>query len=430
MKWSAKLPLVIGILGLIVLVGGFGTWATFSNLSGAIIASGAVEVDRNRQVVQHPDGGVVAAIRVDEGDLVTKGDVLVELDATLLASELAITESNLFELMARRGRLEAERDEAEQLTFDPDLIAAGETTPEVQALIDGQARLFEARKNTQAKEFEQLSKRRDQINSQIEGISAQQEALGIQSNLLKEELENQQSLLKKGLAKASSVLNLQRQEADILGNLGNLTAAKAESEGRITELEIEIIRRQTARREEAITQLRELQFRENTTAEQRRGIQERLSRMNITAPVSGVVYGLSVFAPRSVIRPADPVMYLVPQDRPLVVASQVDPIHVDQVFVGQEVIVRLSAFDQRTTPELFGKVIQLSADAFTDQTTQASFYRAEIVLNPGELAKLPEGRALIPGMPVESFIRTEDRSPIAYLTQPLVDYFRKALREG
>lgn len=430
MRWSATRHLLLGFFGLFVLLGGFIAWSTLSNLSGAIIASGQVEVDRNRQIVQHVDGGVVAELIVDEGDMVAEGDILLRLDDTLLSSELAITEAQLFELMARRGRLEAERDNTKSISFEQELLAAGDASPEVRSLIDGQTRLFEARLTTLSSEFDQLRKRRDQIDSQIEGIVAQQEALAKQSDLLAEELKGQQDLLKKGLTRASSVLALQRQEADILGNLGNLTAAKAEAEGRITELDIEIIRRQTTRREEAISQLRELQFRENTSAEQRRSIMERLARMEIRAPVSGIVYGLTVFGARSVIRPADPVLYLVPQDRPLVIASQVEPIHIDQVYVGQEVIVRLAAFDQRTTPEMFGKVIQLSADAFTNQATQASFYRAEIVLNPGELDKLPAGRVLIPGMPVESFIRTEDRSPLAYLTKPLTDYFARALRES
>ena len=430
MQWSAWRPLIVGFVGLFILVGGFGTWATMANLSGAVISSGQIEVDRNRQIVQHPDGGVVAQIHVQEGQFVQKGEVLLSLDRTLLASELSITESQLFELMARRGRLEAERDDLADITFDPELLDQVKISEEISAVAAGQQRLFVARKDTQAQEFQQLRKRRDQIESQIAGLNAQQEALSIQSGLLAQELKSQQDLLKKGLTRASSVLTLQRQEADILGNLGNLTAAKAESQGRITELEIEIIRRKTTRREEAIAELRELQFRENTTAEQRRGISARLNRMEMKAPVSGIVYGLTVFGAQSVVRPADPVLYLVPQDRPLVIASQVDPLHIDQVFVGQEVIVRIAAFDQRTTPELYGQVTQLSADAFTDQSTQASFYRAEIVLNPGELAKLPEGRNLIPGMPVESFIRTEDRSPAAYLTKPLTDYFVRALRES
>ncbi|MEL6690256.1 MAG: HlyD family efflux transporter periplasmic adaptor subunit, partial [Pseudomonadota bacterium] len=205
--------------------------------------------------------------------------------------------------------------------------------------------------------------------------------------------------------------------------------ARAQSEGRMTEIEIEIIKLGSDRREEAITLLRDIQFRELELTERRQTLLERLNRLDITAPVSGVVYGLSVFAERSVVRPAEPVLFIVPQDRPLVIAAQVNPINIDQVFVGQNVTLRFSALDQRTTPELEGEVVQLSADAFQDEATQQSFYRAEIILSEGQIARLPEGSTLIPGMPVESFIRTEDRTPIAYLVKPVADYFSRAFRE-
>jgi HlyD family secretion protein len=156
----------------------------------------------------------------------------------------------------------------------------------------------------------------------------------------------------------------------------------------------------------------------------------QLSRLDIRSPVAGVVYGMQVFALQSVIRPADPVLYVVPQDRPLVVASQVPTIHVDQVYPGQEVNLRFSAFDQRTTPELVGRVTQISADAFQDDATGVAYYRTEIVLAEGEIDKLPANVALIPGMPVDAYLRTQDRTPLAYLVKPLSDYFVKAFRES
>ncbi|MCI5042365.1 MAG: HlyD family secretion protein, partial [Donghicola eburneus] len=133
---------------------------------------------------------------------------------------------------------------------------------------------------------------------------------------------------------------------------------------------------------------------------------------------------------RSVIRPADPLLYLIPQDRPLVITAQVPTIHIDKLLLGQDVTLRFAALDQRTTPELFGHVVKISADAFEDEQTRASYYRTEILLNDGELARLPEGTSLIPGMPVETFIRTADRTPLVYLTKPLTDYFAKAFRES
>ena len=215
--WSARRPVLIGLFGLLLLVGGFGTWAVVSNIAGAIIASGRIEVDRNRQVVQHPDGGVVAEIQVDEGDTVELGEVLIKLDANLLRSELLIAEGQLFELMARRGRLEAERDGESVLTFDEELTTAASGRAEVADLIAGQERLFEARKASVARETEQLEKRRSQISNQIDGIKAQQDSLKRQIELIGKELSNQRSLLDKGLAQAGTVRNLERASADLDG---------------------------------------------------------------------------------------------------------------------------------------------------------------------------------------------------------------------
>ncbi|MAU52826.1 MAG: RTX toxin [Roseovarius sp.] len=427
--WSARGPLLAGLVGLVVLLGGFGTWAGMTRISGAVIASGRVEVDRNRQVVQHPDGGVVAEIAVTEGDRVTAGQVLLRLDPTELASQLAIAENQLAELMARRARLEAERDGRETLVFDPLLLEMTKANSDAADLMRGQETLMAARAETVAARIEQLGKRREQIVDQIAGIDAQQSALARQSALIARELTDQQSLLDRGLAQATRVLSLQREAARLDGTMGELAAQKAQAEGRITELELEILRLRTDRREEAITSLRDLQFRELELREQRRALLEQMNRLDITAPVSGLVYNLQVFAPRSVIRPADPILYIIPQDRPLVINARVEAIHVDKLHVGQEVTLRFSALDQRTTPELFGHVVQISADAFEDEATRISYYRAEVVLNDGEMARLPEGVTLLPGMPVETFIRTEDRTPIAYLVKPFTDYLAKAFRE-
>ena len=428
--WSARRPIIIGMIGLILLVGGFGTWSVMSSIAGAVVATGQIEVDQNRQVVQHLDGGIVSEILVEEGDVVAEGALLLRLDANRLKSQLVITEGQLFELVARRGRLEAERDETDSIAFDADLIEMAGTRPEVGEFMDGQARLFFARQDSVARETEQLEKRRAQIRDQIVGIKSQQESLALQLELIGEELKNQQTLLDRGLAQAGTVLNLRRTSADLQGSLGELIATEAQAEGRITETEIEILKLGTRQREEAITRLRDLRYQELELAETRRSLIEQLDRLDITAPASGIVYGLQVHTPRSVIRPAEPVLYLVPQDRPLVVAAQVSPINIDEVYVGQSVSLRFSALDQRETPELFGVVTLISADAFEDEASRQSYYRAEIELKEGEIEKLPQGVVLVPGMPVESYIRTADHSPLTYLVKPLADYFFKAFRES
>ncbi len=427
-QWSALRPVIIGMIALTLLVGGFGGWAAFTNIAGAIIAPGQIEVDQNRQVVQHPDGGVVAAIMVQEGETVAAGDILIKLDATLLQSQLTITENQLFELMARRGRLTAERDDKNEISFDPLLIEMAERYPDAAELMDGQRRLLSARADTTLSETSQLGKRRAQIEEQIIGIVAQQSALSEQIDLIAEERESQQILLDKGLAQTSRLLSLRREESRLTGTLGELIAQKAQAEGRMTEIDIELVKLTAQRREEAITTLRDLQYRELELREKRAALTEQLSRLDIIAPVAGVVYGLQVFAPRSVLRAAEPALHIIPQDRPLVVSARVNPTDIDMLHPGQSVVLRFSALDQRRTPELIGQVERISADAFKDESTQVSYYRARISIDEEQRARLPVDVTLVPGMPVEAFIRTGDMSPIAYLTKPLTDYFARAFR--
>ena len=429
-KWSASRPLFFGFLGLLVLVGGFGFWSVTSNIAGAIIASGQIEVDRNRQVVQHDTGGTVQEIFVDEGDLVKAGDLLITLDPQQARSELTLIEGQLFELMARRGRLEAQRDESTRIEFPQALIEAGASNLDAQELMDGQTNLFNARRDSIDREIEQLGKQRNQIEDQIAGIRAQEASIVAQLELIEPQLANQQTLLDKGLAQAASVLRLQREKAQLTGEVGRLIATRAQAEGRITEIEIIGLKLGTSGREEAITQLREIRYRELSLVEQRRALLAQIDRLDIRAPVSGIVYEMQVTTPRSVIRPADPLLFLVPQDRPLVIVAQVNPTNVDEISVGQEVNLRLSSLDQRTTPELKGQVILISADALDDKTTGARYFRAEITLSPGEMERLPQGTQLVPGMPVDAFIKTGDRSPLTYLLKPVTDYFVKSWRES
>ncbi len=426
---SARGPLYFGMAMLALLVFGFGWWSFGATLSGAIIAPGQIEIDQNRQVVQHPDGGVVAAIHVKEGDRVAAGDVLISLDPTLLATDLSIVEGQLHEAMARRARLAAERDGAEAPVFDAELLAIAALDPAVAELVEGQRSLFAASRATRAQERAQLARRQTQIASQIDGIEAQRVSVERQLDLIEEELAAQQSLLDRGLAQAPRVLALQREEASLSGRIGELVAAAAEFDGRRTEIDLEILKLDSQVRESAISMLRDLQVTEAELRQQRNALRERLARLDIRAPASGIVYGLTVFAERAVIRPAEPLLFVIPQDRPLVVASRVQPINGDEVWPGQDVRLRIAALDARSTPELQGRVLAISADLFTDERTGNAYYRAEIELPPEERARLGEV-TLLPGMPVEAFIRTRDRRPVDYLLEPLTRYLSRAMREG
>lgn len=429
--FSMRLPMTVGLIACLVLVGGFGSWAAFSQISGAVIASGQIEVDLNRQVVQHPDGGVVEEILVDEADRVEAGDLLVRLDGTLLTSQRAAIEAELFELLASKARLVAEQTGASEITgFDPELVALAPERADIADLIAGQISLFEARAVSVASEIEQLAQQTEQIERQVDGLEAQKVALARQIELINRELADQQSLFDRGLAQATRVLALEREAARLGGQQGQLTAQIAQSRGRQSEIEVLILRLQSQRREEAIAQLRDVVVREGRLREERAQVNERLDRLEIRAPVTGLVYDLTVFARRAVVRPADPLLYIVPQDRPLLIAARVAPIDIDEITLNQDVLLRFPALPSRETPEMQGRVVRISADAFVDEATRLAYYRAEIVLKEGEAAKFPPGTTLIPGMPVEAFIRTDDRTPLTYLVKPFMDYFARAFRES
>ncbi|MEP1199511.1 HlyD family type I secretion periplasmic adaptor subunit [Tateyamaria sp.] len=428
-KWKATGPLLVGAGALIVLVGVLGYWSVNARIAGAVIASGMIQVESNRQVLQHPQGGVVGELLVKDGDIVASGDVVLRFDDRQLRSELAILEGQLFELLARKARLQAERDGLNALPAPDGLLAEAATDPAVQGLIDGQQRLFEARADTLRQSEEQIAEQIAQAENQIDGASAQLAALATQRGLIETELVDAQSLFEKGLTPAARVSALQREQARLLGEIGSLTANVAQLRGQIAALNIERIALTTRLREEAISTLRDLQFQEIELVQRRLSTLETLSRTELRAPVGGVIYDSRVFALQSVVSPAEPIMFIIPQDQPMIVSARIDPIHVDQVHVGQEASLRFAAFDQRMTPEVFGRVTKLSADVFTDQASGVSYYQVELIPSAGEMEKLG-GQTLLPGMPVEAFIKTAERSPLNYLAKPLTDYFARAFRES
>lgn len=425
---SIRRPALLGLAATLALVAGFGLWATLTHISGAIVAQGQIEVERDRQVVQHPDGGVVAEILVKEGARVAAGQTLLRLDGAALRSELTIVEGQLSELTGRTARLTAERDGTD-LVFPAEILTLAQTSEEVAAQLDGQRRLFQARAATLAEQRELLARRIDQITAQSNGIAAQSAALTRQLALIEQELASQQSLLDKGLAQAGAVLALQREQARLEGQIGELQADLARTEGQVTEIEIQISSLDTERREEATTELRQVGPMALELAERRRALRDRIDRLEIRAPVAGIVLGLQVTTPQSVLRPAEPLLYVIPQDRPLVITARIAPIHIDEVSVGQAAELVFPAFSARDTPHLNGRVTLVSADALSDPQSGATYYTAELELAEGERARLGD-RVLVPGMPVEVFLQTGRRTPLAYLVKPFTDYFAHAFRES
>jgi HlyD family secretion protein len=428
-RWGVRPFLMMGYVTLFLLVAGLGGWGAMARISGAIIAPGALEVEGNRQVVQHPTGGVIEAIHARDGDEVKAGDVLVELEGEAKLSELEIVEGQWFEVLARKSRLSAERDVADAIEFEPELVAAAAGDPEIAELMEAQQQQFDARRKVQAEEEAGLVERKTQIANQIEGLEALYAATEDQIGLLSREIESQETLLAQGLTQLTRVLTPQRELARLEGSYAQVAAAISENRAKIAETEIERVRLTSKTRETAIEEMRDLEFREIELRERRLALKDEIAKLQLRAPVGGVIYGSTADTIRGVIRPAEPVLYIVPNDADLVIRARVETVNVDKVHPGQEATLRFSAFDMRTTPEVPGHVTQVSADALEDPQTRMRYYLVDIAIDPGSEDKLGHV-TLVPGMPVEAFIRTEDRSALTYFVKPLTDYFAQAFRES
>lgn len=432
MNYSRRIPLapvIIGSLATVLLVGGLGVWAVGTQISGAVVASGSIQVENESQIVQHPDGGVVNEILARNGDEVSAGDILVRLDGTFQRSELTVVEGQIAELYARKLRFRAERD-------GTNVSYTEEEFPRLDLLsrnaileqISGQMALFEARQTSLQREREQLAKQQRQLQQKIDGLNAQLNGTRRQLELSRNELSDLQTLFDKGLVQVTRLLDLQRTEASLEGQIGALVSQIAEAETRISEIELQRLRLADARHEQAIAELRDLAVSEKELNERRSSLIEQLGRLDIVAPVNGTVFGSKVLADRSVLQSAEPILYIVPRDQPLRVSAKINPIDVDQVYAGQQVILNFSAFNRRTTPEGAGVIRYVSADATTDPNTGMKFYEAIVTIDSATNEAL-DGLELVPGMPVETYIRTSDRTPLSYLIQPISVYFSRAFRE-
>lgn len=420
---------IVGYAALVVLVVGIGGWGAVARISGAVIAQGTVEVEGNRQVVQHPTGGVISAIHARDGDAVEEGDILVELDGDELKTELGIVEGQYFEILARKSRLWAERDGLDAVVFDPELLDRAERNPGIQTLMKAQVEQFEARMTMQQEQTAQLQERQIQIGNQINGLESLREATRSQIELISREISGQEALLAQGLTQITRVLTPQRELANLHGTSGQSEASIAENRGRIAEIEIERVRLDAELREEAISDLRDQEFREIELRERRRSLLDQIARLFLRAPVTGVVYGSTADTLRGVIRSAEPILYIVPQDSPLIVRSRLEAMNIDQVHIGQEAVLKFTAFDSRTTPEVTGNVTAVSADIFEDERQGLRYYRVDIRLDQKMFTEFG-GRAIVPGMPVEAYVQTAERSALSYFLNPFTEYFDRAFRDG
>ncbi|MGD1870796.1 MAG: HlyD family type I secretion periplasmic adaptor subunit [Neomegalonema sp.] len=419
----------LGMGMVLSIFGGLGAWGSLAPIDSAVIAPGEFIVDAKRRTVQHLEGGIVDEILVRDGDLVGKDVPLVRLSDARARASLAIVDLAVRKDLALEARLLAERDGEAVIEFPPELLAQTEDDAEVAEALMAQQRIFDTRRDAIDGEIEILMARIGQFEREIEGLDAQAASKSGQIELIEIEIADQETLFSKGQSTKSRLLALKRARLDLLGERGEREANSARTARQIGETQLEIMQRRRAVEREATGELEEVQARLRDLSERKVAAVDVLSRLQIAAPVEGVVVNLSVNTIGQVIQPGQILLELVPADVSTLLEVRVPVQDVDDVERGQVARLRLLAYNQRTTPEIDGVVDYLAADATTDETTGFSYFRALIRVPDDQLARL-DGLALQPGLPAEALIRTGARTAVEYLTQPLVDSINRAWREN
>jgi HlyD family secretion protein len=424
---SIRRHIIIGGAVVAFLALGVGGWASTAEISGALIAQGSLVVDSNVKKVQHPTGGVVGEVRAHDGDRVKAGDILVRLDETVTRANLAIITKSLNELYARKARLGAERDGADTVAMPKELVDKA-NDPDVQEALSSERKLFELRRKTRLGQKNQLQQRIKQLQEQITGLTAQQDAKSKEMTIIAQELQGVRDLWSRNLVQISRLTSLEREEAHLQGEHGQLIAGAAEAKGKIVETELQILQVDQEFASDVGKELRETDSKIGEYVERKVTAEDQLRRTDLRAPQDGIVFQSTANTVGGVITAGDPVMLVVPEADNLLVEAKVEPKDIDQVQFGQPVVLRFSAFNMRTTPELNGIVVRVGADTSTDQRTGQSYYLVRISMAAEEIAKLGEVK-LTPGMPVEAFIQTGERTMLSYLVKPLHDQIKRAFRE-
>ncbi|MXQ11388.1 HlyD family type I secretion periplasmic adaptor subunit [Microvirga makkahensis] len=418
---------VAGLAMIALFAGTIGLWAATSTLSGAVVAGGQFVVDSSVKKIQHSTGGIVGELKVQDGDRVEAGDLLIRLDDTLTRANLQVVAKQLDEYIGRQARLEAERDGADEVKTPPE-FAARSADPAVQKIMSSERTLFLARRASREAQKDQLRKRIAQSQDEIAGLKAQQKAKAREAELIKEELKGVRELYEKNLVQLPRLNALERDAASIEGQRGQLIAAVAQAESRIAETSFQIIQIDEEMRAEAMQELREIQSKIAEYTERRVAAEDQLKRIDIRAPSDGYVHQLNVHTIGGVISPAEPVMLIVPTNDKLELEAKVLPNDIDQVKLGQKATVKVHASNARMMPDLHGKVSRISADVSRDQQTGMTYYTIRVELPQEEIKRL-EGLHLIAGMQAEVFIEVNERTPFEYFFKPMKDQIARAFRE-
>lgn len=421
-------PALFGLGLILALFGGGVAWAYFAEISGAVIAQGTVNIQGKPKTIQHADGGTVKAIDVSAGDRVKKDDILLELDGTTIASNLAIYQRRLREALVRRSRLLAELDGSTKFVPPLDADVKVFLLSGIEASMEKQLILMRARALTKAGQIEQFDDKIAQIFNQITGAQSLREQKMRQMDVYDREKKSVSELIKRNIVAKNQILTFERATADLLGQV-------AEQDSEIARLQNSILETRSARaqvdkefRERNITELEEVEASIDDLKQQIIATDLQLKRTSIRSPIDGVIHELAMHTIGGVVQPGQAIMQIIPTSGDLEIEVSADTRSVDEITLDRQAIVRFPAFHQRTTPEIFGKVTQISPSSIVDERTGAAFYRVRITVPNSEKAKLGD-QEMIPGMPVEAVMPTGKRSVLSYLLKPLTDQMEHAFRE-
>jgi HlyD family secretion protein len=419
LRVGLRVLLVAGILG--------GGWTAFVPLAGAVVVPGNLVVQSNVKNIQHPTGGVVAEITVQDGSRVQAGDLLLRLDATQVRASLQMVSKQLDELRAKIARLLTERDGLARMEVPAELASvSGDET--AKRLLASEESLFKARWNARQSQKDLLQGRVAQLTEEISGLEAQIDSKAKQLELIAGELTGVQELYDKHLVPLARLTALQRESARIEGERGQLVSSIAETKSKIGETQLQMVRADQDFRTDVVKDLGDAQGKEAELVERSVAARDVLDRIEIHAPVSGIVHQLAAHTIGGVIRPGDSIMEIVPDSEDLQVEARLQPKDIDQVRTGQPAFVRFTAFNQRVTPQLTGTVSYVSADTSKDQQTNTPYFTVRVLLSDQERRRLA-GQQLVPGMPAEVFMQTRSRTMMSYLFKPIADQMRRAFVE-
>jgi len=427
LQHSLRRHAIGGAVLVVILLGGVLGWAAVTEFSGAVIAGGQLVVDQNTKKIQHPTGGVVSELLVREGSRVKAGDVLIRLDDVQIKANLAIVTKSLDEFLARQARFEAERDDADVIAFPASLMNRFNEVGVVR-ILSGETKLFESRRNGRNERKAQLNERISQLNEEIAGLQARMVAKDKETVWITKELEGVRQLWSQNLVQITRLTALEREGAKSEGETGALIAQIAQTKGRISEVKSQILQVDEDLRAEVGRELSELRTKIAELAERRVAAEDQLFRVDIRSPRDGVVHQLDMHTIGGVVTAGQPIMTIVPEAEALKVDGKVQPQDIDQLYIGQSALVRFTAFNQRTTPELNGRISLISADVSQDQKSGLNYYTIRVEIDETEYLRFGN-RHLAAGMPVEIYAQTQPRTVLSFLMRSLVDQIGRTFRE-